>query len=65
MTQALCPHCNAALLTLKIVGLDGISNNGSYHCVAYVCPSCNRAISAQIDPVEIEDRLINAIRNRD
>lgn len=63
--NAICPHCEATLRSLKIVGMDGdVALGKSWKCVVYACPSCNKAISAQIDPIAIQADTIDAIKKR-
>ncbi len=63
--NAKCPHCESIITSLRLSGVNGAAPNSvTYKCVVLACPSCNAALSAQIDPLAIKTDTINALRHR-
>jgi uncharacterized protein with PIN domain len=60
-----CPHCDRSLSSVKIEKVSGkVTMGTTWNCISYSCPSCNKVISVQIDPVAIYTDLVDQIKKR-
>lgn len=58
-----CPNCDSVMPHLDIENIEGKGTSGNaWKCITYSCPSCHKAISAQIDPIAIRADTISALR---
>lgn len=59
-----CPHCEAVINRLNLKEVDGSVPFGSakWKCVTYGCPSCQKVISAQIDPVALKTDILAGVK---
>lgn len=63
--MAKCPHCDSAITHFNLQEMTSSVFMGTqWVTIAYVCPSCQKIISAQIDPIAIKTDTVNAIKNR-
>ena len=55
MSLAKCPHCDKALLHLRLESLLIHATGGKkWNGVVYSCPSCRVALSFGIDPIALK-----------
>ena len=63
--MAICPHCNSQVTRLNLEALSSSSFMGiEWNTIAYTCPTCQKIISTQIDPIAIKTDIVNEIKNR-
>lgn len=61
--KANCPHCESLITRLRISGVVGEAEGGrKWETIVLACPSCNKAISAQIDPIAISTDLMSDMK---
>ena len=61
--KANCPHCGSLITRLRISGVTGEAEGGkAWNTIVLACPSCNKAISAQIDPIAIASDLLADVK---
>ena len=62
--SAICPHCQQPLLNLQLVPLEGSAPNGTtWNCLAFCCPRCRKALSADIDLTAVRADIIGTIEH--
>lgn len=63
--MAICPHCDSNVTRLNIQEMTSSVFMGiEWVTLAYVCPSCQKIISAQIDPIAIKADTVSEIKRR-
>lgn len=62
--MSICPYCDAKINALTIRTHDGYSLDGGWKCITLDCPKCHKVLSAQIDPVAIQGKILEAIKQR-
>ena len=63
--MAQCPYCNSNVSHFQLDHASAsLSFQGGIDVIVFSCPSCQKIISAQIDPVSIKNEIISAIRQR-
>lgn len=62
--QLKCPHCEAVINRVILKEVDGSVpfTSNTWKCVAYGCPSCQKAISVQIDPVALRTEILAGVK---
>lgn len=61
---ATCPECNSLVSHLNIQEMTSSAFFGTqWRTIAFVCPTCQKILSIQIDPIAIRTDIINAIAN--
>jgi DNA-directed RNA polymerase subunit RPC12/RpoP len=61
---ALCPYCNSMLSYLRLEEITSSAFMGTqWRTIAYVCPSCQKAITVSIDPIALMHDIINSIKD--
>ena len=59
-----CPSCEQAISEFRIKPVNGIGPaHQSWKCIAYTCPHCSTAISAQMDPLALNADILNGVRS--
>ncbi len=59
---AICPECNAMVSHLNIQEMTSAALFGTeWRTIAFLCPTCQKILSIQIDPIAIKTDIINAI----
>ena len=60
-----CPHCNSNITHFNLQEMSASAFMGKqWRTVVYVCPQCEKIISAQIDPIAIKADTVNKIKSR-
>lgn len=60
-----CPKCEKLLTTLTINALDAHAPDGRvFRTIALVCPYCQTALGAQIDPIAIQADTVDMLMER-
>ena len=63
--MAKCPYCEKFLLR---VNLDEVESSGlfgiAWRTILYSCPSCQKVLNAQIDPIALRTEIVEAIHNK-
>lgn len=63
--MAKCPHCDSLITHFNIQEMTAsVFMGNQWRTVAYVCPRCQKIISAQIDPIAIKTDTVNEIKKR-
>lgn len=63
--KAICPHCETSLSKLEISPVTGKAPDGSgWNCLVFACPSCRKALSADLNVSAIGQEIINTILKR-
>ena len=59
---AMCPECNSTVSHLNIEEMTSSAFFGTqWRTIGFVCPSCQKILSIQIDPIAIKTDIINAV----
>lgn len=63
--SAKCPYCNTVITRLNLEEMPASALFGQeWRTIAYTCPSCQKIITASIDPIAIRTEIINAIQQK-
>jgi hypothetical protein len=61
---AKCPKCERLVSSFDIEGFVAKSGSNDWNCIAFTCPFCRFAISAQVDPIAIRGDVISTLTSR-
>ena len=59
-----CPHCNEQLDSVDMTQVNGAlsgAKRAAWNCVGYSCPSCNKVLSVQINPLGMKSDILNEV----
>ncbi len=60
---AKCPYCNEQISNLIIQDtISSLPFGSQWKTLMFLCPSCQKILSTQIDPIAIRNEIVNAIR---
>lgn len=66
MKEAICPHCESPIATLKVIKVNAPETiYTGWQCLVLACPGCLKALGAQVDPYSVKDVLTRRGRELD
>ena len=61
--MTVCPYCEQSLSSVLIQEIEGkVPRGKTWFCLAYSCPSCNKVLNVQIDPVALNRDVLAELR---
>jgi hypothetical protein len=58
-----CPYCQAVIISVSIseIQVNATVGGQTWRGIKYFCPTCDRVLSVAIDPVALNDELVQDI----
>jgi len=56
-----CPHCENLIGSVIIDTVDGHADLTKWRTLLYKCPTCQKVLSCQIDPIAIRTDIVQQV----
>ena len=62
MNTGKCPHCESLIEQVEVEDIDlAVSRQPKWKGFAYHCPACHKVLSIQMNPLSLDDDIVERI----